>query len=208
MEMSDLPNDLKRELARIQDCDDVKLLLDGLARDLEVTAYSVIRASARVRRLEELGVKIEVELNLPALQYLRRIAYGQMSAQLLVNCLGNDLLIEKASQLPMPDQERIARNEPLKVMTTSGSHRMVPAAELTQWEIKQVIGKGEIRGDGKQVGWLRERLDKEAARGRPSEEPEVFEDLKEQCLIVRGLKIPAAQLAQHLARLTSKTKTR
>lgn len=194
-----MTRELAKVLDRIRDSQDPEALLQELSRCLDTTLSNVITMAAIVKRLEELNYEITVHL--PSLPFLRRIAYGQLAAELFASLQGEPLLLEKAAALPLPDQEKVARNVPLKVMEADGKHRMVPPRELTAAEINQLFANGRIRTDAQQVGWLRTRLQRAAAKGAPTPDDLVHVDKRRGGIQVGTRFIPRKELARYLAEL-------
>ncbi len=195
--MIELPAKLKSEVDFILASSDRSELLKQLKTSLEISVEHVVRLAALIRRLEELGVQIEIEI--PALPFIRKIAYGQMVPQLFVSLQGAQRLLEKTASLPMPDQKNVAENKPFRVMELGGDYRLVPPLSMTSREIQQVFYRGQIRDDASQVGWLREHSRK-AVKCR--EEPaEIKLDRKRGGIVIDGRFLSASELAHYLAEL-------
>jgi hypothetical protein len=157
--------------------------------------------AALVRQLEELGHEVQIELG--PLPFLRKIAYGNMIPELYVALECDPQLLSRAGSLPTPDQERIARNEPLKVMELNGDHRLVPPLSMTRREIAQVFAKGRVRSESEQVGWLKDRARREQQKSFPlGDEAIVKIDRKRRGIVANGLFVPAADLAHYLGELS------
>lgn len=181
---------------------DSKWLLGQLQESLESSVRHIVRMSLIVRRLDELGV--QVELPIASLPYLRKIAHGNLSAELFVALDGHNTLLRAASTLPAPDQEKIAKNEPIKVMGLNGDHSMVPPLSMTTAQIAQVFGFGRIRSDAEQVGHLREKLQDKDAAAVKTVGDSVRIDRKRKGIIVGQTFIPLVVLQQHVAELTKR----
>jgi len=187
---------LRKELDSIRECRDANALLEGLRQDFEITTERLILAAARVRQLEELG--IEVSIHVPAMKFVRKIAYEQMLPELFVELSGKQMLLDRASQLPIPEQRKIAENKPMKVMEVNGDFRMVPPQDMTAAEIQQVFGKGELRSETEQVGWLRQRM----ARRSVIEQPEVTLNRRNKSIYVSGAReLTFAELTSYVTQL-------
>lgn len=143
---------LQKTISEISVETDVQVLLTRLEALVAFTVHAVAEMGAIVRRLEELGHEVTIQLGI--VHYLRLVGHGQLSAELLVNVQGNRLLLDQAMRLPLPMQQSIARNEPVRVMNAGGSHRMVPALELEDHEIRQVFFRGRMRTEAQQIGYL------------------------------------------------------
>lgn len=183
-------------LSQIQACDDTQALLKELSAALALTVDSVRKCAAIVRRLEEMGVTIEIT-SLP-LRELRLIAHGQTCAELFIAC-GGTPLFDRTKSLPMPDQLRVAKNEPLKVMELDGDHRMVPPLSMSSFEVSKVFGRNSIRNDAEQISWMRSRQERMAAPR--SIEPSVAVDKRRSGIVVGDVFIPRKELARYLVEL-------
>jgi len=181
---------------------DGEWLLSELQKSFDISVQHIVRMSAIVRRLDELGVAIELESSV--LPYLRKIAHGNLSPDLFVTMQGNKCMLNIASTLPSPLQASIAKNEPVKVMELNGDHRLIRPLDMTTKQVSQVFAFGRIRSDAEQVGHLRERLQlKEASKAGDSNEA-VRIDRKRKGIIVGQTFIPLVVLQQHVAELTKR----
>lgn len=124
-----------------------------------------------------------------------------MLAELFAALQGRATLLNRASMLPLPDQERIARNEPLKVMQLDGDHRMVPPLSMTVDDIAQVFGNGFLRNDTEQIGYLRTKRDRAIVRASVKATPQVIIDRKNGVAVKDGVAWTADELARALAEL-------
>lgn len=195
-----IPRGMLKDLTEIGKCEDIATLRKDLIRTLSVTVEQIVRLAAIVRRLEELGDDLsDVELSL--LPQLRKVAYGQLLPDLVLELQGRPSLLRKVSALPLPDQRKIATGVPLKVMQGDGDHRLVPPLKLTDSEVSQVLGDDHIRDEGEQASWLRDR----ESRTRTPEKhnrSEVYVDMKARGIRVLDVFIPASDLAHYLSQLT------
>ena len=199
------PEDLAAELARIKESTDVAWLNQRLISAVATTVEGLMTLSWTARRLQELGEDLaDYNFSIPPI-YLK-IAYGQVRADLVVRLLGQPKLLERAAALPLPDQERVARDEPLKVMEPGGDHRLIPASKLTRREIRLVFARDKIRDEAEQASWLRENPLHPAARS--AEEEPVFVDRHRRVLVVGKHCFTAAELSHFLSQLTADIKPR
>lgn len=182
----------------IEDETDTKKLLEQLKNCLTTTVEMVIRMSAIVRRLEVLGVDV-LGLSFPNIDYFRKIAFGQLDANLFVEFSALPSLLQKISRLPIPDQTKIAKGQHLKVMLDGGDHIMVAPNDMTRNQINQVFGKSGIRNDAQQAAWLAEFKIKQAYRSTPK--PEIAIDRKRRGITVNSVFLSASDLAGYLSRL-------
>jgi len=192
-----LPAKCRNDIERIQASTDAKLLLAELKELLEINIPNLIRQAWLIRRLEEL--EIEVTIQVPALKYVRKVAYGQLAPELFVSLGGCGALLERASRLPMPEQKKIAANQPIKVMELGGDFRMVPPLSMSTQDIQQVFGRDEIRDDAAQVAWLKGRQTRRAIETHDT--PEVQLDRKRGGIVVGGHFVAATEMANYLVQL-------
>jgi len=186
--------------SEISNCNDVQTLL-GWLRDCQASFFSQLsRMASIVRRLDELGVEVSVENSM--LSYVRLIAHGQLSQELFATWHCKPALLDAARQLPIPVQEKIAHNEPLKVMTLEGDHRMVRPGDLTRKEMRQVFCGKRLRTDAEQVGWLRGHLEKLKAKSSPIDSPGVSVDRRRKGIVANGVFISLSELAGFVATLS------
>lgn len=184
-------------------CDNAQELLAELSECAEDFLRQVGRMAAIVRRLDELGVQVAIENSL--LPYIRLIAHGQLSANLFVACSGDSALLEKAMRLPLPLQEQVAENEPMKVLGSGGDHRMVRPLDMTPRERRQVFYGKRLRTDAEQIGFIRERVESEKAkRAVESNETAVLVDRKRGGIVVKGHFMPTTELARYISELSRK----
>lgn len=197
------PKECQKDIDRIMVSSDKKQLLRELEESFRLTVHHVCKTAALVRRLEELGCEITIQAGI--LPFMRRIAYGQLLPALFVTLQGDQSLLEKSAVLPLPEQQRIADNSPLKVMTLKGDHRMVPPLAMTRREISQVFARGKLRNDSEQIGFLRDQIEGESIKAASAEQQQIKVDKKNNCIVVRGVQLTAPDLARYLGEL-SRTK--
>ena len=134
---------------------DIPQLRMELTECLDTTRRTVIRMAAIVRRLEELGEDLS-DLKLSVLRYIRRIAYGQMDAEVLVKFQGSPRILRIVSNLPLPDQQKLIESESVELLTgDGGDRRKVPLLAMSGSEFRQAFSYDGIRDDAEQMSWLR-----------------------------------------------------
>lgn len=185
---------------QILNCDDVAALREAVLECASDLSNNIIRMAALVRRLDELGVEVAIENSM--LPFVRLIAHGQLSPSLFMALLGDIPLLEKAMRLPIPMQEQIAENEPMKVLELDGDHRMVRPLDMTMRERRQVFNGKRLRTDAEQIGWLREQRDKEANKSQTVHAPDVTVDRKRKGIVAGGVFIALPELAGYVASLS------
>ena len=194
----DFGDDLRRDIERIQQIHDLDMLLNELRECLTYTLKGVITLAALVGQIE--AVNGEIPFDWAGLPFIRLIAHGQMVADLYVTLQGDQVLLEKSSTLPIPEQKKIALNEPIKVMLPDGDHLMVPPLALSRAQTSQVFARRKIRSEAEQVMWLRERKPREDA---VSPDECVHIDRKRgELVILRPPKLSKADLVRYLGELT------
>jgi hypothetical protein len=199
-EIIGVPTCIKSEITRIGKSTDSEELLRELKESLQITVNHVIKLAAIVRRLEDLGVSVSFDFSW--LPFIRRIAYGQLHPKLFVSLQGDHTFLNQVASLPIPDQVKVAENEPFRVMQIGGDHRLVSPLSMTRIERKQVFAQGRIRSDGEQIGWLLER-DSQPKHVQDSTASEaIVVDRKRSGIVVSGKFISATDLAHYLTELT------
>lgn len=148
-----------------------------------------------------------LSLNGRDLAYLRRIAYGQMLPELMVDeklCLSAK---RAASRLPIPDQRKIVEGKPFAVVTFNegewNTERQLRPGEWTPEQARQVISyEGQIRTLAQQRTYIEERQSREARPIR--DEGPVLISERERCIYVSGdrVKLTAKQLLEYAAKVS------
>jgi hypothetical protein len=169
---------LQSELEEVATWTDVDRLTTYLEDAFSLSLKGVLCAAAAVKRLRELGAEITVGAGV--VPFLERIAHGQVDPQLFLSLQGRPHLLKKVATLPLPLQKEFAADRPVKVWGLGGPDdvRDVPVSALRPSEISQVFDDGRLRSDGEQIGWLRERLQKQAPAHEPIDEPAIKLDRK------------------------------
>jgi hypothetical protein len=128
--------------------------LTMFAQRAQATADNFEQMAALIVAAEENGEDLS-QYDTPILPLLRRIGYGQMLPQLLVEYRGKPSLLRKVESLPLVDQERLAGNEPIPVAELGGDSWLCSPGSMTQAVASQVFAKDHIRTVEEQVVWLR-----------------------------------------------------
>jgi hypothetical protein len=197
-----MKTELAKEIEEIGQITSLEVLKARLINCLGVTLENVLRLAAIVKRIDELG--FEVSISSAVLPYIRKIAHGQLMPELFVTLQGDQVLLDKAMCLSIPEQKLIAENKPIRVMEIGGDHRKVPPMSMTRREIKQVFGRGAIRNDSEQIGWLR---DQQATRTIDHEHQDsVFIDRKRKGIIINGKFLSVVELESYVRELSKKRK--
>lgn len=136
---------------------DAPRLREELAKAFRVTVEQIVRMAAIIRLLEDRGENLD-DIKSSMLGNLRRVAYGQILPDVMVRFQSVPLLLNRVSMLPIPDQQRLLSDEPIKVMILENGktdHRLVRPLKMSKSEIQQVFAGEHLRDDGEQVSWLR-----------------------------------------------------
>lgn len=181
-------------------------LLRELTVQLRHTAEAMMRLAWIVRILEDRGEDLS-GLRLPLINHLRRIAYGQVLPELVVRFAAQPALLTRVSMLPMPDQQRLASGESVRLVVFREApdgrrvtdHRLVDPSKLTQDQIWQVFGQDRIRSESEQVLYLEERSMRPATT--PPPRGKVRPDRQRGGLIVNRTYIPKGEIVEALASL-------
>ncbi len=189
-----LPQKLQKEVARILAVTDPDVLFREMREWVVLNVFQVVRLAAMLRLAEDKGWEIPEDIAHVPVASLRLIAYGQLDPSLFLALLGRPAFFRKAKALPLPDQAKIAQNEPLRVMQNKGDYRMVPALSMTDAEIKQVFDGDRIRNDTEQVGYLLEKEAKPSRSGIPEEGALIRTDLKRRGMMVGDCFVPLQML--------------
>ena len=122
---------------KIAACSDSEALLIALKQCAGDILRNIARMAAILRRLDELGVKVEIDHAL--LPYIRMIAKGSLSAECFMACSGDPELLTLATKLPPELQKKLAANEPFEVVSPGGEKRRVGALDMSRAELSQVF---------------------------------------------------------------------
>lgn len=176
-------------------------LREELAKSLRITVEQLVRMAAIVRLLQDRGDEL-VDIRLSILNYLRKIAYGQILPELVVKFQSAPLLLNRASQLPLPDQKKLIGDAPVKLVIFENGrtdHRLLDPLKMNAVEIRQVFARDHIRDDAEQVSYLRSKptpVHRHAS--------EVVVDGKRKGIVVSGdnVFISRSDLVNYLSRVT------
>jgi hypothetical protein len=140
-----------------------------LARQMELTADHLTRLAQIVKTLEDRGEDLS-DLKIGMLHHLRRIASGQVLAEVVVRFAEYPLLLARIGVLPLADQQRII-SEPLRLTVVSADgtmgHRLVDPLKLTREQVGQIFAKDHIRDEQEQILILESQKQKSALTAKP-----------------------------------------
>jgi len=193
-------NDIASSLEQIKSEHDVQSLLSQMNDCLALTADSIMKIGAIVRRLEQLEVDVS-SLRIPNMDYFRRIAHGSMLPGVFVSLAGSPLIMRRVSRLPIPDQQKIVNGEPVKVILRGGDHMMISVDNMTTKQTKQVFAVDHIRSDSQQAAWL---VADEQSIPANTERPPVMLDRRRNGIVIGEVFVSASDLAKYLGDLAEK----
>lgn len=174
-----------------------------LARSLQQSAAHLARLAWIVRVLEERGEDLS-DLKIGLLGHLRRIAYGQVLPEIVVRFAESPLLMRKIEMLPIPDQRRIARGEPVPVAVQgpdgSFTHRLVDPIYLSADQARLALGPRGLRELPEQIALLEQRP-RDRDRSSKAKFGRVTADPARRGLRVGRVFVPHADALQALAAL-------
>lgn len=202
-----LPKSLAKEVQEIERMVDVAALRDMLLRAIGSEVEHVVRISTLVRRLEEMGESLEDFPCSTLLPWYRRVAYGQLMPEVLVQFGQHKALARRTMGLSIPEQRLIVCNGPIKVMEPGGDSRQVPAFDLSPRELKQVFDRDHLRTEAEQMAWIRDQQ-REAHMSQTGggDEPEIKLDRRHGRIWIGKRAFSRKQILGWLADLDAGTK--
>jgi hypothetical protein len=154
--------------AELSEMDTEKLKAE-LARSLAISVENLTRAAIIIGIIESRGEDLSA-LKLGLIQYLRKIACGQLLPEVVARFIGHPAL-KRIAVLPIPDQKRCLNVDGLQIgVLVNGNitHRFKPILLMEAFEVQQVFASDHIRDVEEQVRYVRSR-DTCAATVRPIE---------------------------------------
>lgn len=151
-----VPASIREECQRLR-----KLTDDEIGQEFDValnaTTEHFIKLAAIVRVKEERGCDLS-ELRIGMIDYLRKIAYGQLMPEMMADHGHRASLLKNLANLPLQDQGRVYR-EGVRVgrLTDKGEidSVLMPLADLPTKQIRAVFAPGHVRSPEEQVRWSR-----------------------------------------------------
>lgn len=140
-----MPSELTLPTNEIATCDSVDLLIDALWETSFDLLGNIERMAAIVRRLDELGAKVDFDTNNAILPYIRMVASGRLLAKCLAAMAAEPALLEQALQAPLDVQEKMASGSFFEFLERDGTVTEKILFELTQKDILQLFNNGKIR---------------------------------------------------------------
>lgn len=153
---------------------------DGVDKAWELfksTAGNFLRMAYWLRYAEEKGADLAAtKLKLNGLYIsLRRIAYGQLRAELLVRYCDNLTLVKRLGTLPIVDQDRIIEDGGVRMLVHGSdgtpSHAILDPGDMTPDQVRQVFAPDHIRSDEQQASII---YDRRAKNRRPVPPQEMY----------------------------------
>lgn len=129
-------------------------------------------------------------------RFMTPVARGRLLPGLVVAMSGQTRALDRIAQLPLPDQERLARGEEIAIFRSSGMVR-APLSDLTYSEISFAIRDGRIlEAEEQRIAWVRSQMAK-APRKRSSRMPKVSIST-DRIVRIGNARIPADRLIVEL----------
>lgn len=175
-----------------QTTDELRSALTSL---LEVTAETLTRMALIVQELERRGEDLS-DFKTTLVGNLRKIASGQLSAAAVVRFGGSPLLLNKISQLPIDDQEKLAAGKRIAVAVKAGdtfTERMVDPLDMGRETIGLVFGTDGIRTVSEQIPRI-ENNDLKPTRKPRAKKRKIWYDSENSVLRVGNYKIPVNEV--------------
>lgn len=175
-------------------------LYSQLAECMRVTAESLVKTAAIVMELEARGEDLS-RLRIGMMRYLKRIAAGELSADVVVKFSGFPLLLNHVSQLPSGQQKLLASGEKIAIASRSPSgeysSRMVDPLDMTAEMVYQVFDQGRIRSWEQQIPRLESQLQKQRKR-TAAKQGKIWYDAEQSTLRVGRYSIPVDEVLEAL----------
>jgi hypothetical protein len=127
-----------------------------LSRALQITSKHLVYLGAIWRELEERGVDLS-DLRSGIAAYLPMIAHERLNAELVVKYAGQKMLLNALAQLPMHEQNTIAKDGFVTVVKLDGddvSEIQVPLTSLSSHDVYRVFSDKGVRPPSEQVRLL------------------------------------------------------
>lgn len=129
------------------------------------TSEGLMDMAALIRIIEQVDKRDLRELKrLPLLPWLRRIAYGQVLPEVMLEFGCSTPLLKAVSRLPIPEQRRAVSGEsfPLVVFDDKGgrTHRMYHPMDLSLAQMGQLFSEEGIRTPEQQLMYLDDKREK------------------------------------------------
>lgn len=174
---------------------------------IEMTARGITQAARAIVELEKRGEDLS-EFRRQTVHFLSLVAYRQLLPEAYLQFMGMSQWLKAISQLPMPDQERIASGKtlPLVVAGTVGQKwtvLQVAPRDVQPAKIKQLIGPDGIRSEAEQIAWLESAAVETTKRKERRTLGPITIDRTAGVLKVGQSKLNPAMLVNALAQLNS-----
>lgn len=192
---------IEERAAQFRDLDTQGLMVK-LEEHLTMSVEHLKDVAAIVLLLEERGADLS-DINSKMLHWCRRVAYGQIMPELVVQYSGSTSLLRRLSGLPLSDQAKVVPDEPIAVVVQHDevtTHRLVRPSKMSPAEVNQVFAADHIRDDSEQVSYL---ASKTQASPRACVRPQVVLDARRGGIIVTGdaVFIAVDDLSHYVSRL-------
>lgn len=138
---------------------------EALSEGLKTTADGLMKMAFLVRIVEQVDKRDLRELKrLPLFPWLRRIAYGQVLPEVMLEFGCSTPLLKAVSRLPIPEQQRAVSGEsfPLVILDEKGQRttRMYHPLDLSLGQMGQLFAEDCIRTPEQQLMYLDDKREK------------------------------------------------
>lgn len=196
-------------IAKTNSTDEIALMSTSelrheLAKQMELTAVHITRLAGIVKTLEDRGEDLS-DLKIGMIHHLRRIASGQVLAEVVVRFADSPSLLGKIGALPLPDQQKIVNDEPLRLTVKSldGTigHLLVDPLKLTREQVNQLFAKDHIRDEQEQVLLLEQSRQTPGKESRHKNFGKIRVNYRDKTVTVGRYSIDVPNLLSALAEL-------
>lgn len=161
-------DDAKAEFAQLSDA----ALIEAAGQIAMTVAVGFVKLAAVVAIAEPRGIDLSdgIPFVKPLFPHLRRIACGQLVADVLIYCSKKPGLVGPLAKLPVPDQQKLVAGQPVPVVTTQNGQRtvlMMEPVNMGPAHVKQVFGPDGLRDEAQQVAWMDEQTRRQVCQVFP-----------------------------------------
>ena len=147
-------------------------LVEAFKHAERVTVQGIMRMACAVKVMVENEWQLPQSVSNASRNVLLRIADGQVRPELYQKFAGRGELLQRVQMLPQHQQERIANNEPVDVVTNVDEHgpetRRLDPARLSSDQVKQVFayegGSTRVRDVAEQRSYFERRRSEQQHR--------------------------------------------
>lgn len=179
-----------------------KDLLKALHESFGATVTNLVRLAMIVRALEARGEHVPC-LDPSLDRYIRQIAYGNLLPEVVVRYSSVPSLMRLVALLPTPDQQRLAKGEPIKVVEVQNGQtttRLVDPLKMSREQRDRVFTDGRIRDEAEQANLLA-RNGREVPKSPPVQRGPITVDRVRKKVRVNGREVELAAIVDAFASL-------